>query len=310
MSPSHHPLDDADACHDDEPARAATLLADVDVAQLDAAQRPRMAFLLNHVLGEKLGRWRDAHARQQALLAAAGEQAAAVLWRQAGAAARLAGDAAAEAAAASALAASAGAPPGQAAQVVALAAASFRVPALPDAEAGAATIDALAALDRDPAWQRAGGLDAAAAACCNNLSAHLSERPLDQLGVAPLRAAMAASGEWSQRLWQRAGTWVHHERACYQRAIVANTLGEPHRAQAHAREGLALLDAHDASNEEFVDRAFLELELAHASERMGLAAEATAARERAQALTAKFGDAGLEDWFASREARLKLLARG
>ena len=303
------PLDDADACHDDDPARAAALLADVNPAVLEPAQRPRMAFLLNHVLGEKLGRWNDAHAGQQALLAAAGGEAVAVLWRHAGAAGRLAGDDAAEAAATSGLAASADAPVQQAAQVVALAAASFRVPTMPALQAGEATLEALAALERDAAWQRAGGLDAAAAACCNNLSAHLSERPLEQLGIAPLRAAMAATGEWAQRLWQRAGTWVHQERACYQRAIVANTLGEPHRAQAHARDGLALLDAHDTANEEFVDRAFLELELAHAQGRLGLAQEASAARERAQALKARFQDAELDAWFASREARLRSLAR-
>jgi hypothetical protein len=302
-------LNEAEACHDEDPPRAAALLREIDAAHVAADDRPRLAFLLNHVLGEKGGDWSAAHERQQALLRAASTDAALVLWRQAAAAARLAGDAAAESAATSAIAAACGAAPAQAGQLVALAAATFRVPALPSREAAEAVLAVLPPLDQDAAWQRAGGLDASAAACCNNLSADLSERPLVDLGIATLRAAMAGTAELAQRLWLRAGTWVHHERACYQRAIVANTLGEPHRAQAHAQAGLALLDANDAAGEEFVDRAFLELELAHANERLGLAADAAAARERAKSLAARFGDPGLDAWFASREIRLLALRR-
>jgi hypothetical protein len=121
---------------------------------------------------------------------------------------------------------------------------------------------------------------------------------------------MASTAELAQRLWLRAGTWVHHERACYQRATVANTLGEPHRARVHAQEGLALLEANDSAGEEFVDRAFLELELAHANDRLGLDGEGAAARDRAQALAARFEDEGLARWFGSRKERLQALRRG
>jgi hypothetical protein len=309
MNSADRLLDDAEACHDDDPQRAAALLREVDPAQLDGSRRPLLAFLLNHVLGESLGEWGDAHARQQALLTAAGADAPPVLWRQAAAAARLSGNPDGERAATVALAAAVTAPAQQAEHVVALTAASFEVPALPAAQAGRVALDALAPLQHDPAWRQPGSLDAAAAACCNNLSAHLSERPLEQLTVAPLRAAMAASGELAQALWQRTGTWVHAERACLQRAIVSNTLGEPQQARVHARDGLVLLDRNDTSDAEFVDRAFLEQELAHACARLGLDTEAARAGERARTLAARFGDAGLDRWFAARRGRLEALGR-
>jgi hypothetical protein len=302
-------LNEADACHDDDAARAASLLRGVEPAQLDEAARPRLAFLLNHVLGESLGDWLDAHERQQRLLKAAGASATHVLWRQAAVAARLAGDAAGDAECTARLAAASAAPSAQAAELVALACAMFQVPGLPSREAGEAALRVLAPLEAAPAWQQASGLDASAAACCNNLSADLSERPLSDLGLAPLRAAMGSAAELAQRLWQRAGTWVHHERAWYQRAIVSNTLGEPQRARTHAEAGLALVDANDAAGEEFVDRAFLELELAHACDRLALGDDAKAARARAQALADRFADDGLSQWFASRSARLESLRR-
>jgi hypothetical protein len=309
MSEAIDRLNEADACHDADAPRAAALLRDVDPAQLDTASWPRLAFLLNHVLGEKLGDWPDASARQQGLLHACGAGATVALWRQACAAARLAGDSDAETASTTGLAGAAGAPSEQAAHLVALAAVMFQVPGLPPREAAEAALDALLPLEAEPEWLEASELDASAAACCNNLSADLCERPLADLDLAPVRAAMSASASLAQRLWQRAGNWVHHERAWYQRAVVANTLGDPHPARAHALSGIALLDRHDEAGAEFVDRAFLDLELAHASLRLGLVGEAAAARAQAQSLAARFGDEALERWFASRTARLEALQR-
>ena len=308
MSAAIQHLNEADACHDADAPRAAALLRDLDPAQLDTAARPRLAFLLNHVLGEKLGDWLDASARQQRLLSASGVDVTVALWRQAAVAARLAGDRDTEMASTAGLAGAAGAPSEQAAQVIALAAVMFQVPGLPPREAAEAALGALQPLEAEPAWLDASELDASAAACCNNLSADLCERPLADLDHAPLRAAMSSAAALAQRLWQRAGNWVHHERAWYQRAIVANTLGDPHPARAHALAGLALLDRHDDAGEEFVDRAFLELELAHANARLGLDVEA-AALSLARSLAGRFGDEALDRWFASRTARLEALRR-
>jgi hypothetical protein len=299
-------LDRIDACHDEDPAAAAALLRTLDIVALPEARRPSLAFLLNHVLGEKLSLWADAHERQQALLSLA--EPTPVLLRQAAVAARQAGDAAEARSLTVALANASQADAVQAEQLVALAAASFAAPALPASAAGELSLRALQALE-SAAWSQPGPLDAAAAGACNNLASGLSERSAADLAHATVRAALDRAAQCSQRLWLRAGTWVHHERSCYLRALASQALGEPHRALEHAREGLALLDANDSAREQDVDRAFLELELAHACRRLGLQAEANAANERAQTLAAAFGDASLTQSFESRRAKLGTMLR-
>ncbi len=306
-------LSAANACHDDEPARGAEILRSLDAAALAADERPLLAFLLNHVLGEKLGAWAEADSRQTALLQLAGAEGRtppAVLLRQAAVAAHLGGadDGPARLASLSAeLAESAAVPPARALELVQLAAAAFHLPGLDAAAAGALAGAALAPLASAP-WQQPGGLDSAAAAQCNNIAGDLAERPLAALQEPMLREALARAAATSQQLWQRAGTWVNWERACYLRALCAGALGDVATARAQATAGLALLDEHDAAHEQGVDRAFLEMELAWACDALGLAFEAAAAHARAEALAADFGDAGLTAWFRQRSERNRLLA--
>ena len=306
-------LSAANDCHDDEPARGAELLRNLDANALAADERPLLAFLLNHVLGEKLGAWREADARQTALLELArsgGPSLPAVLLRQAAVAAHLGGAADGPARSASlsaALAESAAVPTGQALELVQLAATAFSLPGLDAAAAGPLVLSALAPLAADP-WQQPGGLDSAAAAQCNNIASELVERPLAALQDPTLREALALAAATSQQLWQRAGTWVHWERVRYLRALCASALGDATGARAHAAAGLALLDAHDTAQEQPVDRAFLEMELSWACDALGLAEEAAVAHARAEALAADFGDAGLTAWYRQRSERNRLLA--
>lgn len=295
-------LQAANDCHDDDPARGAALLRRIDPAVLDPGQRPLYGSLLNHVLAEKLGAAAEAWQRQQALLAAAGSELPMPLLRHAAAAARLAGDAAAEDGLTARLATAGGVGPAQASELVGLAAASCTVPRLAGAAAGKAALSALAPL-RGPAWQRASGLDAAAAVATNNLASDLAERPLPELAAGPLRRAMAEAAELSQAFWHRAGQWVHHERAHYLRALVANALGDVPTAEAQARAGLVLLENHDPGGQENVDQAFLRLELAHALARRGEAAEARVERGLADAQAEAFDDPGLTRWYQARVAR-------
>ena len=92
-------------------------------------------------------------------------------------------------------------------------------------------------------------------------------------------------------------------------AQAATALGEPHRARHHALRALALLDEHDLEKAENVDRAFIELELAHACHHLGLAEEARKAQANADTLAANFNDAGLDAWFAKRSADLAAMTR-
>lgn len=302
-------LQQADALHDDEPAAAAALLREVVPALLAPACWPRYAFLVNHLLVEKLGRPHEAWQFQQAVLAAAGEAAPLPLLRHAAAAACLAGDTAAEARLIERLATAAAVSPAQAAGLTLLAAASFQVPTLAGDAAGEAAQAALAPLAQ-PAWERPGGLDGAAAALTNNLASDLAERPVAELASAPLRAALREAARLSQQFWHRAGQWVHHARAHYLRALAANALGDTAEAESQARAGLVLLAHHDTEGAERVDQAFLRLELAHALARQGRLADAAVERAQADALAADFGDEGLARWYRGRVARQAALDAG
>ena len=296
-------LDQAQACHDDDPPRAADLLRRLDPASLPPERRPGLAFLLNHVLGEKLGAWPEAHALFGPLLRAAGETPPLALWRQAAAAARLAGDEAAAARLSDALALAAGTSAGHARDAVALTATMYRAPTLPSAAAVEAVALALREFDA-PSWQPANPLDGAVATCANNIASSLLERPSAELQQAPLRTTLDDTARLAERFWLRAGSWVHHERAAYLRAMVANALGDAPQAREHALRALALLDEHDVDRAEQVDRAFIELERARAGRDMGLHDESQVAQDLADGLAAQFNDADLDEWFAKRRAEL------
>ncbi len=296
-------LDEADACHDGHPARGAELLRAIDAAQLPSARWPGYAFLLNHVLGEKLNRWDEALQRQRQLLSLAQPAPAAALWRQAATAARLAAAGAEADALAHAFAQASGASLEHGGDVLRLSAAMFRAPGLAPAEAGEHVLAALAPLG-GAAWLAANPLDASVAACVNNMASGLLDRPVTDLRHPTARTALAQAAEQAQRFWLRAGTWLQHERALYQRAMVCNALGQPHEARAHARAALALLDAHDTGHAEDVDRALIELERQHACERLGLS-EADTARHNANTLAGRFDDAALTRWFEQRAQALQ-----
>ena len=297
-------LDEANACHDADVPLGAALLRRIDAAALPADRLPSYAFLLNHVLGEKLGAWPEALQRQQQLLTLPSPLA--VLWRQAGAAAVAAGDAASLQRAVAAYAVATAVPAAQARDVVVLSAAKYQGPASGAADAARLTLTAIAPFSA-AAWNEPCAIDAAAAAVFNGIAGDLQDRPLADLRVSELRAALQGSAELAYRFWLRAGTWVNAERALYLRAMVGNALGDAAAARTHAQAALALLDANDTDPAEDVDRAFVELERAHACRALGLIEEATAATAQANTLAAAFGDAGLTAGFDSRRARLTLL---
>jgi hypothetical protein len=299
-------LQAADACHDDDTVQAMGLLRQIDADALNPGQRPRYAYLLNHVLGEKQGLHAEVWLRQQAVLAACGDEATPPLLRHAGAAARLAGDSAGEAHVAARLAAESQTDRAQAADLLMLTAASFDVPRLAGEAAAQAALAAWAALEQ-PAWRTSSALDAAAAAMVNNITSNLAERPLPELAIPSLRQAMAQGAEHAQDLWHRAGQWVQHERAHYLRALVANALGDAATAELQARAGLVLLANFDSARNEAIDEAFLRSELAHALARLGRPADAQVERTQAEATIEAIGDAGISAWYRDRIARQQAL---
>jgi hypothetical protein len=292
--------------HDDDPQQALELLRGLEVASVSAARLTWLAFLLDHLFGEKFDRWAEALAGQRALVARAGAQATPAIFRQAAIAAQLAGDVDLTREWTQALAASADAPLAKARALVSLGAVGFSVSRLSAEQAGRLTLQALqplAALHATPG----NGLDAAFGAVANNLASELLERPLADLAQPDLRTALQLAAEHAQRFWARAGSWVNHERAHTLSAMAANALGLGADAAAQASAGLALLDAFDGDGRERVDRAFLELELAQGlrlAQRPGHA-EALA---RALTLAAQFDQPAPSRWFARRSERNEALA--
>ncbi len=308
MSPDTERLDEADACHDEDPARGADLLRAIAAAQLPPERWPSYAFLLNHVLGEKLNRWDEALQHQRHLLSLAQPAPAAVLWRQAATAAQLAGASAVAAEMAQAFAQASGATLERSEELLQLSAAMYLAPGLPAPQAGERVLSALAPLNQ-AAWLAPNSPDASVAACVNNMASGFLDRPASDLQHATARAALAQAAEQAQRFWLRAGRWIHQERALYLRAMASNALGELHEARAHAQAALALLDTHDSERAEDIDRAFIELERWHACERLGLNDEAGAAKRNAQTLAGRFDDAELTRSFGRREQALAAMPR-
>lgn len=299
-------LAQADALHDDDPARALELLRAIDAAALDAGRLGRLSFLLDHVTGEKFGLWDEATAALRGVVARAGAEVTPLILRHAAIAAHIAADDALAREWTQALAASADAPLDKARALVALGAVQFSVSRLSAGAAGRQALHALQPLG-DLLEAPGTGLDAAFGAVTNNIASELAERPLPDLAQPDLRDALARAAELAQRFWARAGTWVHHERAHYLSALAANALGSGDAGAAHARAGLALLDEFDLDREQSVDRAFLELELA-AGLRLAGQPGRSEALARALALAARFGQPWLDRWFSQRETRNEALA--
>lgn len=292
-------IDTLDATHDDDPAAAGAMLHQLELAAVPAAQRARVAFLINHVLGEKLKDWPAANARQHELLdaARAEDEFPPGLWRQAGAAALLAGDVCAVGEAEYELVrgASVGLP---------LASATLRLTALmyvvTQAPRERLVAGLHAAFDALPEPLRGSALDAALGACGNNIASAL----LDRGDVAEFPALLWRAARLSRNAWARAGTWVHHERSECLLAMVGNATGEFEAAREHALTAAALIAANGTEN---VDLAFIELERAAACHALDRNNEAKQAHASARVLADRFEDAGLKAWFEQRERRLGLV---
>jgi hypothetical protein len=288
-------LDEIDRIHDAEPQRAADGLRALDCHALPGERLPLYAFLVNHVLGEKLGAWREAAERLQALRAGRPDAPLAVALQSA-IAAELSGND--HGAAFEALTNAAGATAARIA--VGVGRLGF--------EAASATelADRLLRLARESQrLDTAGPLDQRLAAGFNNATSRLLDT-VDEPAASALRDALVEGAAAALRFWQRAGTWVQHERALYLKALVHNRIGEPGAARDACTQALSLIAANGT---EEVDRAFLQLQLAYALLRLG---DAKAGKQlaEARAAAAAWDDEGLKTWFDAEFGRLFAAAGG
>lgn len=128
------------------------------------------------------------------------------------------------------------------------------------------------------------------AVTCNNLALALRTGPR---GSAERDALMIDLARLSRRAWQRAGTWMHVERADYQLAMCHATIGQGAEAVAHAQACLARCEAQGA---DAAERFFAHECNVHAQRAAGDTAWAAAHRARMQALLAEVQDDGMKAW--------------
>jgi hypothetical protein len=271
-------LDEIDRVHDDEPERAAALLRQFDAAGLDAPRLGQLAFLYNHVLGEKLGLWNEAAERVATL--ATRTDAPPGVWRQLFAAQTLRGDALGAAAARVGLARATGAQDADANTAGELTVLAY----VPNPLAHAADVLALAKtanIDQETP------LDAALGACFNNVTARLLEAARKVTLGATEKQALQAGAEAARRFWYRAGQWLQHERADYLCAKVEVRIGAAAEAVRAAERGLRLVEA---NGNDTIERAFLLLPLAAAHAALGDDLRASALRAEAAELARQFDD--------------------
>lgn len=266
MSTATEQLDHIDRIHDDDPALAAQLLRALDAAAVPDDGLRRLAFLVNHVLGDKLCQWAEAFERSAPLAARPG--APLPVLRQHAVAAQLAGNAAAAAQTIATLAARGGSDHDTVALLVRACALEFVAPLRPAD---------LAALAARAVGVASGAFDAAFGTAFNNVTNRLYYDTRTAPLTPALRQALQRGADAALAFWSRTPGWLEHERALYLCAKIALRLGESAAAVAAAERALAIvaLNGNDA-----VERGFLLQLLAAAVERAG-------ARDRAAALRAE-----------------------
>ncbi len=292
ISSATEELDDIDRVHDETPEAAAARLRVLDSAQLPADRLPLLAFLFNHVIGEKFGAWVEAAQYINGLCSQRADVPLAVTMHAA-VADDLAG--ARNSAAHAALVALSS--ESVAATAIALRRLSFTQESM-DTTTFAAMLKALSQQASELAAPTA--LDAQLAAGLNNATSRLLDLDWDKEDATTIDALTLGATQ-ALRFWQRVGTWVNHERALYLVAVVANRLRNFAGARDAARQALASIAANGT---EEVDRAFLLLHLAGALDGLDETEASDVARHEARVIAAHWTDRSLTDWFAEEEARL------
>jgi hypothetical protein len=114
-------------------------------------------------------------------------------------------------------------------------------------------------------------------------------------------ATLLAAAAIARRAWERAGTWVHVERAEYQLALCHAAAGDGAAARVHARECRAICESNGA---DAVERFYAEEAMARAERAAGDAAAAAAAQGRMANWLADITDTDMRDGCAADLAEL------
>ncbi len=283
--------------HDDHPLEAAAALRGLNADDVSVEDIPRVAFLVNHVIGEKELQWDEAFILQQRF---GRENRTPKVVRDKAVAATLSGNLLEAWAAESILRSDASATFSQASVAIRLGILQYIAPT-----SGAIYIstELQVCLVEIKSWHDAGQLAGLMAGALNNIISFLMDNPGTAAADTIYRQAITEGSFVCRDLWLKAGTWVNHERAEYLIALVHNKLGIWNVACDAIKSGLAIIRA---NGKEDVDQAFFLLELGKSLNHLGFQSDAEAARQEAFNLAKHFNEPGLDEWFAAR-ARLTSL---
>ncbi|MRD46700.1 hypothetical protein GHT07_05395 [Caenimonas koreensis DSM 17982] len=285
MTAPDMPIEEIVRIHDDDPAAAAHALRAMCASAMADKDLPQFSWLVNHVIGEKLGAWSEA-LQLQRLLPPTGPV---VLRLQHAAAALLAGQAVQAWALQARIAQESGAPAEDARAAVALRVLQYTAESADPHDFAMALLDCARSLPAGPGGRKLG---MAIASSLNNSVSALVERKVLPVDDAAVKSALVEGAQISRGVWGEAGTWMNHERADYLIALCGNRTGEWSIALQAARNGIATIEANGSED---VDRAFL-LEVARASHGLGDESTRESARAEAVSMSQAF-DASLHGWF-------------
>ncbi|QDQ83525.1 hypothetical protein [Paraburkholderia megapolitana] len=286
--------------HDDEPQAAAAALHGMVDQDVPADQLGRFTWLVDHVIGEKFGHWSEAHELIEKAISRHTSLPQPAL-RHAAVAAHLSGNLLAGIALERRMVQDR-IRADQATIAVRASAISFSISPARALEAAVALLSIAGGVEQ---WNDASGVDAAVAASLNNAVSALIELDDETLGHADVRAAMVQGAAAARMLWQRAGTWVNHERADYLCALVFNRIADYANALEAAERGRQLIETNGSED---VDRAFLLLESARALIGLSRKAEGVERLRQAEAIARGWDDVGLTKWFNDKAKPVRDLA--
>lgn len=280
------------ADHDKDPMATAEILRGLAG---DGAVQPqdhrRFAWLVNHLMGEKLSQWETAAATLEKVVSHSAE---APCLTHLAVASMLAGHPVRTMALLPRIADLAEAPLAAAIVAVHLGVLQFAQPT--DTVAVRATafcgvLDLLQTLEG-----MLGKLATPIAGNLNNVTSRLLDDDSGDIQDPLYRDALMRGARAAKALWLVNGNWINHERAEYLIALCGNRLHDYQAAKEAAERGLQAIA--DGGSED-VDRAFLLLELSRGERGLGHAQAATVARDEAMRLAQAF-DPELRSWFDSR----------
>lgn len=283
--------------HDDDPEAAAAALRAIAVPEVPPDLLGRFSWLVAHVLGEKLGRWLDAHDLMQAVSAEHASLPLSVL-RNAAVSAHYAGKTAIALALERRMTEQ-GLTAEQAAIAVRAAAVDFSLEQAPAQDVAANLRTVLADL---AAWDQPSSADSLIAASLNNVVSALLESNPETLSEPDVRDTLIDGANAARKLWARAGTWINAERADYLCALVFNATGEYEQGLVAAERGLAIIEANGSED---VDRAFLLLESGRALLGLSRAADGLARLRQAAGMAREWDDKSLKTWFDEKVRKIR-----